>query len=261
MEKRRINMAVIAYPVTKNQSDELVVCLKDIHVAYGSLAALAGINLDIRRGEIVGICGPNGSGKTTLLKVILGKIKPFNGSVKILNQEVTNGLSKEMKLKIGYVPQVQKIDQHFPATVQDVVMMGRFSKIGIGRRPSQKDKDIVKKALNDVHLHDFKDRPIGHLSGGQQQKVMIARALAQEPEILLLDEPTSALDFKIAEDLMQLIQELHDKKNLTIIMVQHNIKILQDYSDRLVCLNVKMAYDGPPKDPQISDIIQKVFFT
>ena len=254
-------MAVIEYPTSQEHSNKLVVCLKDINVAYGSLVALAGVNLDIRKGEIVGICGPNGSGKTTLLKVMLGKVKPYKGTAKILGQEITNGLSKEMKLKIGYVPQVQKIDQHFPATVEDVVMMGRYSKIGIGKRPSKKDKEIVKKALNDVHLHNFSDRPIGHLSGGQQQKVMIARALAQEPEILLLDEPTSALDFKIAEDLMQLILELRDRQNLTIIMVQHNIKILQDYSDRLVCLNVRMAYDGPPKDPQITDIIHKVFFS
>lgn len=254
-------MAVIEFPISKHSSNELVVCLKDIHVAYGSLVALAGINLDIRRGEIVGICGPNGSGKTSLLKVILGKVKPYKGNISLFNEDISNGLSKETKLKIGYVPQAQKIDQHFPATVQDVVMMGRYSKIGIGRHPSQKDKEIVKKALKDVHLAEFTDRPIGHLSGGQQQKVMIARALAQEPEILLLDEPTSALDFKIAEDLMKLIQELHDKQNLTIIMVQHNIKILQDYSDRLVCLNVRMAYDGPPKDPKITDIIQQVFFS
>lgn len=254
-------MSVIEYPIIKDSSSKLVVCLNDIHVAYGSLAALAGINLDIHKGEIIGICGPNGSGKTTLLKVILGKVKPYKGSVKILGNDIGNGLSKEVKWKIGYVPQAQKIDKHFPATVQDVVMMGRYSKIGIGRKPSQRDKEIVKKSLIDVHLENFMDRPIGHLSGGQVQKVMIARALAQEPEILLLDEPTSALDFKIAEDLMRLIQELNSKQHLTIIMVQHNIKILQDYSDRLVCLNVRMAYNGPPKDPSITEIIQKVFFS
>ncbi len=254
-------MSVIEYPILKNTSNKLAVCLNDIHVAYGSLAALAGINLDIRQGEIIGICGPNGSGKTTLLKVILGNVKPYLGSVKIFGNDISNGLTKEVKWKIGYVPQAQKIDRHFPATVQDVVMMGRYSKIGIGRKPSHHDKEIVKKALKDVHLENFMDRPIGHLSGGQQQKVMIARALAQEPEILLLDEPTSALDFKIAEELMKLIQELNSKQNLTIIMVQHNIKILQDYSDRLICLNVRMAYNGPPNDPAIPDIIQKVFFS
>ncbi len=261
MERRFKDLSVLEYPTINTKSKELVVCLKDIHVAYGSLAALAGVNLDIRRGEIVGICGPNGSGKTTLLKVMLGKVKPYKGSVKLLGQQLKDGLSKDLKLKIGYVPQVQGIDRHFPATVGDVVMMGRYSRIGVGRRPSKADKEIVHKALHDVHLEAFKDRPIGHLSGGQQQKVMIARALAQEPEILLLDEPTSALDFKIAEDLMNLIKELNEKQNLTIIMVQHNIKILQDYSDRLVCLNVRMAYDGPPKDPQITDIIQRVFFS
>ena len=254
-------MSVIQLPGQK-----LAVCLEDIHVAFGSLVALAGINLDINKGEVVGICGPNGSGKTTLLKVILGQIKPYKGKVTLLGHEVASGsskteLPKELKLKIGYVPQLQKIDQHFPATVFDVVMMGRYSKIGLGKRPSKYDREIVLKALHDVHLEKFIERPIGHLSGGQQQKVMIARALAQEPEILLLDEPTSALDFKIAEDLMKLIRELHDRQNLTIIMVQHNIKILQDYSDRLVCLNVKMAYDGSPIDPSIDAVIKKVFFS
>ena len=250
-------MSVIQIP-----KQELAVCLQDIHVAFGSLVALAGINLDIKKGEIVGVCGPNGSGKTTLLKVILGQVKPYKGKVILLGHEVTKtSLTKDLKLKIGYVPQLQKIDQHFPATVYDVVMMGRYSKIGLGKRPSKYDREIVLKALHDVHLEKFIDRPIGHLSGGQQQKVMIARALAQEPEILLLDEPTSALDFKIADELMKLIHELHDSQNLTIIMVQHNINILQDYSDRLICLNVKMAYDGVPNDPQIDDVIKRVFFS
>ena len=254
-------MSVIEIPNPISNTNEIIACLKDISVAYGSLVSLAGINLDIHKGEMVGICGPNGSGKTTLLKVILGKVKPYQGSVTLFGQDINAGLSKEIKLKIGYVPQMQKIDQHFPATVSDVIMMGRYSKIGVGKRPSRFDKDKVNQALKDVHLEKFADRPIGHLSGGQQQKVMIARALVQEPEILLLDEPTSALDFKIAEDLMQLIKELHEKQHLTIIMVQHNIKILQDYSDRLICLNVRMAYDGSPNDPQIPDIIQKVFFS
>ncbi|MFW9929674.1 MAG: metal ABC transporter ATP-binding protein [Candidatus Thorarchaeota archaeon] len=242
--------------------NNVVICLENVHVAYGGLVAIAGIYLDIHKGEIVGICGPNGSGKTTLLKAILGQVKPYQGSIKIFDHNVTNGnISKDLKMLVGYVPQAQKIDHHFPALVEDVVMMGRYAKIGLGRRPTNKDWNVVNKALKDVHLEKFAKRPIGHLSGGQQQKVMIARALAQEPQILLLDEPTSALDFKIAEELMNLIKELHDKQNLTIIMVQHNIKILQEYSDRLICLNVKLAFDGKPDDPNINEVINKVFFT
>ena len=243
-------------------SKKLVICLENVRIAYGSLVALADINLDINKGEMLGICGPNGSGKTTLLKAILGQIKPYQGSIKIFGTDITNrGISKSIKMHIGYVPQVQKIDHHFPALVEDVVMMGRYSKIGAIRGPTKKDRDIVRKALFDVHMEKFSKRPIGHLSGGQQQKIMIARALAQEPQILLLDEPTSALDFKMANDLMQLIKELHEKQGLTIIMVQHNIKLLQDYAERLVCLNVKIAYDGNPRDPKVSEIIEKVFFS
>ena len=241
---------------------ELAICFENVRIAYGSLVALADINLDINTGEIVGICGPNGSGKTTLLKAILGQVKPYQGSIKIFGTDITHkNISKNIKMHIGYVPQVQKIDHHFPALVEDVVMMGMYSKIGAVRGPTNKDKNIVKKALHDVHMENFSKRPIGHLSGGQQQKVMIARALAQEPQILLLDEPTSALDFKMADDLMHVIKELHDNQGLTIINDQHNIKILQDYAERLICLNVKIAYDGVPHDPKVSEIIERVFFS
>ena len=246
----------------KIQNNELIICLNKIRVAYRSIVALADISLDIYRGEFVGICGPNGSGKTTLLKTILGIVKPYLGKITIFGEDITNKqISKENKLKLGYVPQIDKqIDRNFPALVEDVVMMGRYSRIGFVKSPSSHDWDVVHKALKAIHMEKETKRPFGHLSGGQQQRVLIGRALAQEPEVLLMDEPTSALDFKMTEKLMDLVKELHEKQKLTIIMVNHNIRLLQSYVERLICLNHKLAYDGEPYNPNMDQIIEEVFF-
>lgn len=238
------------------------ICAKDVRVAYQSVVALFDVELDIFPGEMVAICGPNGSGKTTLLKTMLGVVKPYHGRVKVLGELVDkdNSLNKETKIKVGYVPQATSVDHHFPALVKDVVMMGRYAQVGLFKRPKEEDWNLVYQALQDIGMEAFLDRPIGHLSGGQLQKVMIARSLAQNPEILLLDEPTSALDVKTARDLMKLVQDVQKKRNLTIVMVNHDISLIKSYFPRVICVMNKVAWDGSPQDPEFDQVLQRVFY-
>ncbi|MDH5646480.1 MAG: metal ABC transporter ATP-binding protein, partial [Candidatus Heimdallarchaeota archaeon] len=194
----------------------------DIHnitVNYKNQQALCEINLQINQGEFVGICGPNGSGKTTLLKSILGIIKPISGFVNVNGINILN--KQHDKKEIGYVPQLRKISPHFPGFVIDIVSMGRTSRKKIGHWLNNYDKSIIKKAMEDAEISHLANQPIGKLSGGQLQRVMIARALAQEPNILLLDEPTSALDYRMTKNVMTLLQKLNSQNGLTIISVHH----------------------------------------
>lgn len=243
--------------IQKSNKKVPLICIKDVDVAYQDIVALLNINLDIYENEIVGIFGPNASGKSTLFKVILGLVKPINGSVKFFDCQYAKPILD--KLHIGYVPQVQKIDRNFPALVRDVVSMGRYRKVGYFKNVKD-DDSYVEGALNAVGMWRFRNRPIGHLSGGQQQKVMIARALSSNPQIILLDEPTAALDFRIQRSIMELIQDLQKKKRLTILLITHNIDFLKKYTSRIILLNKRIFWKGSPTDPQLDSIIQDLFY-
>jgi ABC-type Mn2+/Zn2+ transport system ATPase subunit len=158
-----------------------------------------------------------------------------------------------------YVPQIHGIDRNFPALVEDVVAMGRYRQLGFLKRVNKNDP-FVKNALKLVGMWKFRKRPIGHLSGGQQQKVMVARALVSNPKILLLDEPTAALDFQVERTIMELIHQLHQEKSLTIIFVTHKIGFLREYTTRVVCLNKNIIWQGDPFDPKLQKIINQLFF-
>ena len=230
-----------------------LICMNNVVVAYQNVVALANINLDVYKDEILGICGPNGSGKTTLLKAILGLIPPTRGTIKFFKRE------NQFHSNIGYVPQIHNIDRNFPALVEDVVAMGRYAQLGLLRRV-KKDDPFVEEALKAVGMWKFHNRPIGHLSGGQQQKVMVARALVSKPEILLLDEPTAALDFRVERAIMDLIRKLHQEEKLTIIMVTHKLSFLREYATRVICLDKSIIWQGKPLDPKLQTIINQLFF-
>ncbi|MHA1782086.1 MAG: metal ABC transporter ATP-binding protein [Promethearchaeota archaeon] len=235
---------------------EPIISLRNISVKYQRIFALQNVNLDVYQGDYIGIFGPNGSGKTTLLKVILGLIEPVEGEVKLFG---TYNL-KKMRTSIGYVPQDIYVKKSFPATVLEVVEMGLYGKVGFLRPLSPEDKKKAEEALHIVHMGHYKNRPIGHLSGGQLQKVMVARALASNPKILLLDEPTSALDFVMVRDLMQLLTELNQKYNITIIAINHHLDLLLPYCSRLLLMSGRIIYDGPPDNrEEINSKINLVF--
>ena len=241
--------------------DKPIIELKDVAVAYQSTLALYGVNLEVYPREIIGICGPNGAGKTTLLKTILGLVTPFRGTVKVFGEEIhqKGNLFKQQKFQIGYVPQLQAIDRNFPALVKDVVMMGRYPKIGLFKRPNKKDWELVNDALKKVDMYHMRNRPIGHLSSGQQQKVFIARALALEPSVLLLDDPTSALDFRMTKSIMDLLKQLNHEYGITILSIHHDLALLKQNSTRIVCVNKNIPWTGPPDDPKLDLILRAIY--
>ena len=194
-----------------------IVEIKDVTVSYRENVALRDITLDIEKGTSLAIIGPNGAGKTTLLTAINGLGNILSGSVKVFGVDATSRVRKD----IGYIPQSLAIDSRSPISVQDVVMIGRLSKIGLFRYPSREDKRIVESAMELVSIKELSERPIGHLSCGEQQKVALARALAQQPEIMLLDEPTSNLDLKSQKEIIDLIDKIYEEKKLTIVFVTH----------------------------------------
>jgi len=201
--------------------------LKDVSVKYGNLDALKNISLQVAEGSFLGVIGPNGGGKTTLLKVILGLIEPTTGDIKIFGHPLDQAVDK-----IGYVPQISNFDRNFPISVLDVVLMARLG--GRVRFFHQYKKEDIEKAeavLEQLNLLQLKDRQIGKLSGGQLQRVLIARGLTVEPEILLLDEPTANVDASSTSQIYQLLKELNKEK--TIIVVTHDMAAVSSYFDSL----------------------------
>jgi zinc transport system ATP-binding protein len=234
---------------------EPVISFEHVDVKYQNVNALRDVNVQIFQGDYIGIFGPNGSGKTTFLKTIIGLVEPDNGTVSVLGSKSL----KKIRSNVGYVPQDVSVKKSFPATVLEVVEMGLFGKIGFMKPLKAEDKKQAEEALHMVHMGAYKSRPIGHLSGGELQKVMVARALASKPKILLLDEPTSALDFMMVIDLMKLLVELNNKLNITIIAINHHLDLLEPYCTRLLLMDGTIIYDGPPESKEIDDKIKQIF--
>ena len=214
-----------------------VVRLDDIWVHYDGVPVLEGINLSVEPNKFLGIIGPNGGGKTTLLKVILGLIKPSRGKVSVMGQP-----PERKRESIGYIAQYNLFDRDFPVSVSEVVLMGRYGKAGLYRHFSEEDKMAADEALKTVGMLDYRNRQLGKLSGGEQQRVFIARALATDPKIMLLDEPTASIDPNMQAEFYELIESL--KKRMAIVMVSHDISAVSIYVDQIACLNRQLFYHG-----------------
>lgn len=202
--------------------------------AYNSHEVLSDIELEVSVGEIVGILGPNGSGKTTLLKCINRVLDPQRGSVLIEGKDHKRMTRKQIALEIGVVPQNGGIT--FPFTVLDIVMMGRSPALSRFERESEEDMEIVERAMRMTNVTHLAEREIDEVSGGEKQRVIIARALAQRPRILLLDEPTLHLDVNHQLELLDLIAELARSENLSVIMVSHDLDLAARYCDKLILM-------------------------
>ncbi len=204
--------------------------LENVAFSYEKTEILSNVNISIEKGEFIGIFGPNGGGKTTLLKMLMGFLQPDNGTVSIL------GLSpKESRPLIGYVPQITKLDKQFPITVAEVVEMGCLSKINFFGKLSNHYKQKAMDSLEKVGLADKKNESFGKLSGGQAQRVLIARALASDPKILLLDEPTASVDPVAEEEILSLLSSLKGK--MTILMVTHDLQTILKDVGKLLCVH------------------------
>jgi ABC-type Mn2+/Zn2+ transport system ATPase subunit len=214
--------------------------LFDIHVKLGDTHVLSGVSVEAKPCEFVSLVGANGTGKTTLLKVANGLIRPFKGMVKMLGHELWpaangNGNGNGVRKEVGFVPQ-RSVSNHFPMRVDEAVLMGRYGKIGLMRKPSQQDWDRTREALEIVGMTGFANKLIHELSGGEQQKVALARALAQEPSILLLDEPTTYLDADSQAEIMETIYAMHQQRGLTTLLVTHDPHWVEQYSNKVYLL-------------------------
>ncbi len=225
----------------------IVINIENAVVSYREDVALRGVSLKVASGEFVGIIGPNGAGKTTILTVVNGLGKVISGRVWVLGHVLTSGNGHSLRKRVGYVPQVENIDPRMPMNVREVVMIGRYGMLGLFRKPSRHDWEIVDEVLKLVGMTHLAQRPIGHLSGGEQQRVAIARCLAQEPELFLLDEPTASLDWKAQTEILELVRRIHDERQLTTLFVTHDLDALPHTCDRVVLMKEGLIIgDGAP---------------
>lgn len=237
-------------------TSDAVIFMDDVWVRYDHRIILESITLTIYRKEIISIVGPNGGGKTTLLNAILGFKEPFRGKVRVLGEDP----QKILKMgTIGYLPQTNEHDRHFPINVFDVVAMSRYARKGFWKRLDLEDRNRIHGALEEVGMSDFKDHHFGSLSSGQQQRVLIARALAIQPKILILDEPSTGLDAVAQDTFYHMLQEIRDREHMTIIMVSHDIGTVSSVVDQIACLNRKVHFHGRPEESIPPEALEKVF--
>ncbi len=217
---------------------EKIIEMINVNLKRDTRSIVEDINLVIERGEFLGIIGPNGAGKTTLLKIMLGLIKPTSGTIKLFGEDIHH--FKDWH-KIGYIPQhATSFDSNFPVNVFEVVSMGRFSKKGLFKKLGKEDLQVIDDVLEVVGMKEYKNRKIGELSGGQQQRIFIARALASQPELLILDEPTVGVDIVAQKEFYDFLERLNKDKKITLVLVTHDIGNITSRIGKLACINKKM---------------------
>ena len=214
----------------------IAVDFANANAGYRGGITLRNITLSIERGQIVGVSGPNGSGKTTLLRVIQGMLPLRSGSANIMGLDLVASNYREIRRKTACVFQTLNIDPRMPITAGEVVMMGRYGRMGLFRHPGQSDRNAVQRALTLVDALHLAARPFGQLSGGEQQRINLSRALAQEPDLLLLDEPTTFLDSESQQRVRDIVRAVHREIGLTTIVVSHDAGMLSDVCDLIITM-------------------------
>lgn len=206
------------------------IIVDQVNFSYHNTSVLENVSLSIYEGDFVAVFGPNGGGKTTLLQLIMGLLEPTQGSISLWGK--TPGKNRP---HIGYVPQIARFDKQFPITVEEVVQMGCLSKLSFWGTLKAQEKQTALEALEKVGMTDFRHRSFGQLSGGQAQRVLIARALASHPKLLILDEPTASVDPKAEEEILQILSSLQG--SLTILMVTHDLQTIIKKVEKLLCVH------------------------
>ncbi|HEY9515543.1 MAG TPA: metal ABC transporter ATP-binding protein [Gemmatimonadaceae bacterium] len=207
-----------------------------VTLGYGRRPVLTDLTFHLPEGDFLGLVGPNGAGKTTILRAILGSLAPMSGTIQ-----------RADGLRFGYVPQRDHVDYNFPLKVVDVVLMGRYDRVGLARRPSARDYEFAHDALEHVGIANLANEPLSALSGGQRQRALIARALVGEPNLLVLDEPTNGMDLVSTTQILALVRELHDTDGLTVLMVSHALNEVANYVER-IALVLEGAFRLGPVD-------------
>lgn len=234
------------YPHVPHDPDAPILEVNKLSIRYDGNFALENVTFHLHAGERVAVVGPNGAGKSTLFKVVAGVLQPSSGEVKI------SGYGPRGHICIAYVPQRSQVDWRFPASVADVVMMGRIGQIGFFRWPRRSDWDTVHAALEEVDMEALANRQIGELSGGQQQRTFLARALAQEAELVLMDEPLNGLDVPSQEAILSLLERLHQQK-ITVMVATHDLGQAAINFDRVMLLNRHLIRFGAPQEVLTSE--------
>lgn len=229
------------------------ISVKGLSVSYDRKRVLTNIFLEIEPGKIYGLIGPNGAGKSTLFKAILGLIETNSGKITIEEKPI-----KESRKRLVYVPQRDDVDWTFPATVYDIVLMGRYPHKKMLQRLNDEDRKIADDALEDLGITNLKDRQIGELSGGQQQRVFLARALTQQAEIFLLDEPFVGVDVTTEDQIITILKRLA-AEGKTLLVVHHDLATVRDYFDKVILLNQRMIAYGDTEDTFTEENIAKAY--
>jgi zinc transport system ATP-binding protein len=234
-----------------------IVEIRNVSVRYpNGVIALDNITLDVNAKDLIALIGPNGAGKSTLIKVILGLIKPTSGSVRLLGSK---DLTKNLKY-VGYVPQsAQARDINMPFSVFETVMLGRTPQTGLFHGVGAKDKQKVEEMLKLFGMYELKDRKIGQLSGGQSQRVFLAKAMVADPKLLLLDEPTSGVDTSSKTEFYQTLERLNKENGITVVLCSHDIGVITKIANRVLCINRSQFFCGENADFNASTEIHKIY--
>lgn len=234
-----------------------IIEVRNLSFLYGENQVLTSIDLNIHSGDYLGIIGPNGGGKTTLLKLILGLLKPTQGSISLFGQPADKFSDWS---KVGYVSQKStSFDVNFPITVREVVAMGRLGRRRLFHRSTPQDNQLIDWAIDQVDLQNFQDKLIGNLSGGQQQRVFIAKVLVQQPSIIFLDEPTSGVDIPSQEQFYKLLKRLNQDLGITLVLVSHDIDVIANEVTEIACINQSLVYHGSSAGFIKEDQIKKLY--
>ena len=205
--------------------------LEDVIIGYENRGILGAINLSVDSGQFWGILGQNGGGKSTLLKTILGLLPPVSGRIE-----------SRQGMVFGYVPQNEKFDPIFPISVEEIVSMGRYSRVPVGMKLGKKDRSLVTKSMEKVGIDHLRGRTFRSLSGGEKQRALLARAIAGEPDVLVLDEPTASVDVKGEAQIMELVQKIRSDDGLTVLMVSHFLNTVTNYADMIILIDKDSGY-------------------
>lgn len=225
----------------------------DLTVSYNRRPVLWDIDFEVPEGKLIGIVGPNGAGKSTLIKAIMGLVPLASGYVRIFGHPL-----EQDRRRVGYVPQRSSVDWDFPTDALDVVLMGRYGRLGIFNRPRKSDIEVAHESLRKVGMQEFANRQISQLSGGQQQRVFLARALAQDADLYLMDEPFVGVDAATEGAIVELLREMR-RQGKTVLVVHHDLQTAPEYFDWVLLLNLRLVAFGPLQDVFTDTLLQKTY--
>jgi manganese/zinc/iron transport system ATP- binding protein len=237
----------------KIEAENPVVEFHDLTVSYHKKPVLWNVDMTLPGGALIGIIGPNGAGKSTLVKAAMDLLPLASGYVRLFNQSL-----EDVRKKVSYVPQRETVDWDFPTSVLDVVLMGRYARLGLFKRPGKRDKTIAMECLEKVGMNPYYKRQISQLSGGQQQRVFLARALAQEADLYFMDEPFAGVDAATESAILEILQEL-SAEGKTVVVVHHDLQSAAEFFDWVVLLNMRLIASGPIEKVFTTELLQETY--